>query len=156
MYDHPEGWFQPVSSRAPVWGASGLPCSSLFSTTRFKSCPRVGGIPRLRQQPLHLLGFKSCPRVGGILAAVYLGHVAPVSSRAPVWGASQNVFVGEQSLLVSSRAPVWGASWMNCADTGSGQVSSRAPVWGASRLDICAYALNTFQVVPPCGGHLTI
>ena len=58
----------------------------------------------------------------------------PVSSRAPVWGASLNLEFFCQPLKVSSRAPVWGAS-----------LEKRYMVGGIK-----------FQVVPPCGGHPVI
>ena len=100
-----------VSSRAPVWGASAAEHFARDSDGRFKSCPRVGGIPR-RQRNGRLLpsfkscprvggivnegaenqrdpGFKSCPRVGGIVRSVVLSPLQQVSSRAPVWGASK-------------------------------------------------------------------
>ena len=78
-----------VSSRAPVWGASGVMTGSrlemmLFQVVPpcgghhagkgagsrqrqgFKSCPRVGGIGCVRDPVGVEAGFKSCPRVGGI------------------------------------------------------------------------------------------
>ena len=55
-----------VSSRAPVWGASRKAGGSLLPASRFKSCPRVGGIAREEAAAMADMGFKSCPRVGGI------------------------------------------------------------------------------------------
>ena len=140
----------------------------------FKSCPRVGGIGSYWQQCISGVRFKSCPRVGGIAAFAPLWQTTEVSSRAPVWGASaveSGSSVREKfqvvppcgghprsrsasgSRAVSSRAPVWGASaeihrwgWVQ-------NVSSRAPVWGASNPSAERMAIETFQVVPPCGGH---
>ena len=103
------------------------------NTGRFKSCPRVGGIPRpLRAYARELqfqvvppcgghqrpnavsserLGFKSCPRVGGIHILASIPHgLRAVSSRAPVWGASSHIKNISEKGVVSSRAPVWGAS----------------------------------------------
>ena len=58
---------------------------------------------------------------------------AGVSSRAPVWGASASSSVVAGISVVSSRAPVWGASMNYSARGEEGHdVSSRAPVWGAS------------------------
>ena len=58
-------------------------------------------------------------------------------------------------MCVSSRAPVWGASNSARYLLHDGVVSSRAPVWGAS-VDVSIGHVNKamFQVVPPCGGHL--
>ena len=77
----------------------------------FKSCPRVGGIALISSVPSRLAvfqvvppcgghqlvaavftfisSFKSCPRVGGILDLLSQDLRTRVSSRAPVWGASQ-------------------------------------------------------------------
>ena len=46
--------FPPVSSRAPVWGASLRGRSSWLRSCSFKSCPRVGGI--LRRPPQRPIG----------------------------------------------------------------------------------------------------
>ena len=126
----------PVSSRAPVWGAS----------------------PRLNQMRFPTHRFKSCPRVGGIIVSRFLHNKNKrVSSRAPVWGASvEQVFSG-LGILVSSRAPVWGASYQRQRSRESDSVSSRAPVWGASAAGtFTAPKYNVFQVVPPCGGHQAV
>ena len=77
----------------------------------FKSCPRVGGISCDSAEICNQSSFKSCPRVGGIRATLIAILVLSVSSRAPVWGASQpdrSDFA--KAVVVSSRAPVWGAS----------------------------------------------
>ena len=58
------------------------------------------------------------------------------------------------SVSVSSRAPVWGASERNSEVLVVPKVSSRAPVWGASDIVPVTDANGKFQVVPPCGGHL--
>ena len=55
-------------------------------------------------------GFKSCPRVGGIALPYAVSRDAKVSSRAPVWGASNEDGDAYRKTVVSSRAPVWGAS----------------------------------------------
>ena len=122
-----------VSSRAPVWGASEIgnrkngklpfqvvpPCgghraeSGRFPhfASCFKSCPRVGGINSLIFNFITSYSFKSCPRVGGIApGGPVCGRWRTVSSRAPVWGASNFVSRIEAANEVSSRAPVWGAS----------------------------------------------
>ena len=98
----------------------------------FKSCPRVGGIGKLRATAAQLQSFKSCPRVGGIYHPGVFRMAAFVSSRAPVWGASGLDPLAPGVVIVSSRAPVWGASG-----------STSEPLTGSQ-----------FQVVPPCGGHL--
>ena len=97
---------QDVSSRAPVWGASGPDFGQRHRTRSFKSCPRVGGIPvnLWFRYPVHLFqvvppcgghpawietetdpsdSFKSCPRVGGIVIShmmadtTYMFQVVP-------------------------------------------------------------------------------
>ena len=101
------------------------------------------------------VSFKSCPRVGGIFSRLRVAPMIRVSSRAPVWGASEDGRQHPDHRRVSSRAPVWGASpgglaatrrrgrFKSCPRVGgiippSGgativeNVSSRAPVWGAS------------------------
>ena len=82
-------WTQQVSSRAPVWGASGSNSLHDLLKNGFKSCPRVGGIVRgSRRCQWPVAGFKSCPRVGGIVCHSGANAARSVSSRAPVWGAS--------------------------------------------------------------------
>ena len=79
----------------------------------------------------------------------------PVSSRAPVWGASlpksSSVFGGG---TVSSRAPVWGASnsWMLWSSKSIG-FKSCPRVGGIRGMITVSPAMAMFQVVPPCGGH---
>ena len=41
---------QPVSSRAPVWGASLRNTAASTMRVSFKSCPRVGGICKFAQK----------------------------------------------------------------------------------------------------------
>ena len=99
--------------------------------------------------------FQVVPPCGGhlIVCAKGLGF-DPVSSRAPVWGASHSGFEFSAPYQVSSRAPVWGASSVRSAPPREARtVSSRAPVWGASRKQKMKRIVNLFQVVPPCGGH---
>ena len=79
-----------VSSRAPVWGASHPRRRSELRTLRFKSCPRVGGIPCAAGRKPPQARFQVVPPCGG--------HPVAVISTS-------------SSTLVSSRAPVWGASW---------------------------------------------
>ena len=78
-----------VSSRAPVWGASGDDSCLYAYRKGFKSCPRVGGIalPSLVVSPP--ISFQVVPPCGGHLEGqVYTYGQKDVSSRAPVWGAS--------------------------------------------------------------------
>ncbi len=165
-----------VSSRAPVWGASAAEHFARDSDGRFKSCPRVGGIPR-RQRNGRLLpsfkscprvggivnegaenqrdpGFKSCPRVGGIVRSVVLSPLQQVSSRAPVWGASLLGLAGVVLIVGFKSCPrVGGILHSDGLLELDGRVSSRAPVWGASASPTRARPTCSFQVVPPCGGH---
>ena len=77
-----------VSSRAPVWGAScTLVCSPLPGG--FQVVPPCGGHLKLAIEKMANSRFKSCPRVGGIALSPGGFHILRlVSSRAPVWGAS--------------------------------------------------------------------
>ena len=90
---HQLGWLRQdyhlcVSSRAPVWGASGGRCCFWPVCIVSSRAPVWGASP-------------------GTLAA---DAGATVSSRAPVWGASLPGFCCLWYPQVSSRAPVWGAS----------------------------------------------
>ena len=122
----------------------------------FKSCPRVGGIVRRYRSKTPSCSFKSCPRVGGITPfSITIRGVTVVSSRAPVWGASCDYCGRQAEYVVSSRAPVWGASPADVIWEATSNVSSRAPVWGASWWGDPVEGQFMFQVVPPCGGHLS-
>ena len=117
----PEARRRPVSSRAPVWGASAsFPLAVTYQV--FQVVPPCGG---------HLSHYTS------------LNEWHKVSSRAPVWGASHPVDGCPTLLEVSSRAPVWGASLPLNACLIQSFVSSRAPVWGASLCDLfrCSIAV---------------
>ena len=78
----------PMFQVVPPCGGHPLLLSSSIVAKGFKSCPRVGGIRPAPPLPGGLGGFKSCPRVGGILRRLPGSRACPVSSRAPVWGAS--------------------------------------------------------------------
>ena len=101
------------------------------------------------------IAFQVVPPCGG--HHVFLGFLLiflVVSSRAPVWGASDKCLQRLIIQSVSSRAPVWGASAEICNQFRQTNVSSRAPVWGASYPGVEYVAQYVpFQVVPPCGGH---
>ena len=146
---------EPVSSRAPVWGASVEqlqrenellfqvvpPCGGhlehdeiIVAGKKFQVVPPCGGHLLPVGDHLHQNGFKSCPRVGGIHGVRKLLQGDGVSSRAPVWGASAVSVMFGIVEEVSSRAPVWGASAIRRASSIRFLVSSRAPVWGASSL----------------------
>ena len=122
-----------VSSRAPVWGASGVMTGSrlemmLFQVVPpcgghhagkgagsrqrqgFKSCPRVGGIGCVRDPVGVEAGFKSCPRVGGILSRLTTGGSRASFQVVPPCGGHLRAGHAIPAIIVSSRAPVWGAS----------------------------------------------
>ena len=187
-----------VSSRAPVWGAS-YTIRTSNPACCFKSCPRVGGIkvifvemkkpgkfqvvPPCGGHPRQCVFFGSTntfqvvPPCGGHRIGAFLGHgPRQVSSRAPVWGASQEKRRERQMMAASFKScprvggipPSGGAgrhgrSFKSCPrvggirqkarQIGGYQVSSRAPVWGASPCPRTSEWNHWFQVVPPCGGH---
>ena len=165
-----------VSSRAPVWGASGRTPTAPATRQSFKSCPRVGGITGAGENDIHI----------------------SVSSRAPVWGASptkaRNSSIKEFQVVPPCGGHPESDGDASSADSGfkscprvggirfedglglrssmfqvvppcgghrrqwswggrTGWVSSRAPVWGASAAASRPRAFLKFQVVPPCGGH---
>ena len=164
-----------VSSRAPVWGASGRRMQKRLTVKGFKSCPRVGGIymrdiaerEAIVSSRAPVWGasgteghyrhpfrsFKSCPRVGGIHGQHQYCLVVFSFKSCPRVGGILWLDTVYAAAKVSSRAPVWGASGLPEWLKGPQNVSSRAPVWGASRVGNCIYIVRLFQVVPPCGGH---
>ena len=103
-------WIANVSSRAPVWGASSRHPKFNIISKRFQVVPPCGGHPVKSIIAVTSCGFKSCPRVGGIPGGGGPHGPWPVSSRAPVWGASSYDQRQMRKVFVSSRAPVWGAS----------------------------------------------
>ena len=100
-----------VSSRAPVWGASTEDTNHALRQSRFKSCPRVGGIYGGEKGPGFGYCFKSCPRVGGILPLSQLPQAPKEFQVVPPCGGHLKTPLSLAEVqIVSSRAPVWGAS----------------------------------------------
>ena len=124
-------WEEPVSSRAPVWGASYFELHIQPAQVVSSRAPVWGASRPYHRAWPKLSRFKSCPRVGGIGDWVDR----------------------EWDPEVSSRAPVWGASFLCTPFCAASVVSSRAPVWGASSSRSAQPSGERFQVVPPCGGH---
>ena len=137
-----------------MWGASGRRRHSRRRLRSFKSCPRVGGIQKLKHQTQNQQGFKSCPRVGGIpLHSLHHQASFQVSSRAPVWGASlfRQILVCQHKSFKS--CPRVGGILRQLFKISHRQVSSRAPVWGASYYRntlICR--ISSFKSCPRVGG----
>ena len=121
---------QPVSSRAPVWGASA----------------------KSREGWFFIGGFKSCPRVGGIAACCLGCLAAPVSSRAPVWGASAKDYTYNGQQLFQVVPPCGGHRVSGWADSHDKSFKS-CPRVGGIHLQGQGLRCGQFQVVPPCGGH---
>ena len=144
-----------VSSRAPVWGAS-FPSSPFRLPKSVSSRAPVWGASR-HTRDFCLFGAVSsrAPVWGASQPVSQNPRCSMVSSRAPVWGASDERDRWALSAGVSSRAPVWGASTVPVLVHLGEYVSSRAPVWGASDPPVPARPRSEFQVVPPCGGHLS-
>ena len=160
----------------PPCGGHRFPLVYFCQLIMFQVVPPCGGHPgRLLVERVMGVGFKSCPRVGGIGLEERGLCLRLVSSRAPVWGASQGhrslrgsrhrfkscprvggiyrVATGQTLHLdVSSRAPVWGASHGRPQEHGRGQVSSRAPVWGASMRDLRHSMRSTVSSRAPVWG----
>ena len=142
---------------------------------RFKSCPRVGGICCGSRGSCEFCCFKSCPRVGGIESARAASALMKVSSRAPVWGASEAGVLPVLASIEFQVVPPCGGhlgasssdkaakSFKSCPRVGGIrgqeehrrllQVSSRAPVWGASTAST-RYTKHTasFKSCPRVGG----
>ncbi len=140
----------------------------------FKSCPRVGGIWIRMIYRSFSKSFKSCPRVGGITMQAYKEQRRQVSSRAPVWGASEPVTAfgchtkfqvvppcGGHHKYYMAISPL--ACFKSCPRVGGirllplcgnlSGVSSRAPVWGASfALHIVERMAQGFKSCPRVGG----
>ena len=79
---------EPVSSRAPVWGAS-VEQLQRENELLFQVVPPCGG--HLEHDEIIVAGkkFQVVPPCGGHLWVVVIpGQLPHVSSRAPVWGAS--------------------------------------------------------------------
>ena len=149
--EHGPRW---VSSRAPVWGASPFgrfaginfvfqvvpPCGghqghkeASERAAAFQVVPPCGGhLELLPVYPLQGGCFKSCPRVGGIRRNAVQLSQSVVSSRAPVWGASQ----------------AGGAGYCGCQ-----RFKSCPRVGGIKPWENASGYPDPFQVVPPCGGH---
>ena len=164
-----------VSSRAPVWGASGVCGGCCGEGWSFKSCPRVGGIPweanrsrregrfqvvppcgghRSYESSLYpLISFQVVPPCGGHLQSIMSKTNYRSFKSCPRVGGIGGRCCFWPVCIVSSRAPVWGASTEPSRVGALGRVSSRAPVWGASRGLLHKPPSYRFQVVPPCGGH---
>ena len=158
LVKHQEMLFPKVSSRAPVWGASFVavikPLNHIYVSSR---APVWGASRHTRSQPPRKGSFKSCPRVGGIKRQFGNFSAFVVSSRAPVWGASAAImYFTSRASFVSSRAPVWGASATSLpVPTESVGFKSCPRVGGIFKAQIVADRAAGFQVVPPCGGHLS-
>ena len=129
--------------------------NTIFPPHQFQVVPPCGGHPDSGKMLERAIAFQVVPPCGG--HHVFLGFLLiflVVSSRAPVWGASDKCLQRLIIQSVSSRAPVWGASAEICNQFRQTNVSSRAPVWGASYPGVEYVAQYVpFQVVPPCGGH---
>ena len=77
-----------VSSRAPVWGASFL-VEKWKTAMKFQVVPPCGGHRRSPLKKSDKEKFQVVPPCGGHLSReLFESTVIPVSSRAPVWGAS--------------------------------------------------------------------
>ena len=126
-------WKKEVSSRAPVWGASPTKARN-SSIKEFQVVPPCGGHHgRWGHRPLGRSGFKSCPRVGGIEDTLSPANtIRKFQVVPPCGGHPKAAAAGAVKSIVSSRAPVWGASDLSVQRVILPSVSSRAPVWGAS------------------------
>ena len=121
----------------------------------FQVVPPCGGHQNAAQRVHSRTRFKSCPRVGGI--SVYRGPAGhrQVSSRAPVWGASRLLRSRRLSTRSFKSCPRVGGISVYRGPAGHRQVSSRAPVWGASDLHLHLLILvGSFKSCPRVGGIL--
>ncbi len=143
-----------VSSRAPVWGASGIIRLRSTCLVSFKSCPRVGGIPPGLSLGISC-GFQVVPPCGGHpIATSIFSQVSTVSSRAPVWGASKIEGYGVEKIFMFQVVPPCGGHHDVAFDIPiQRDVSSRAPVWGASTGSITSPTPKvSFKSCPRVGG----
>ena len=146
--------FDCVSSRAPVWGASRFLPDCMISTW-FQVVPPCGGHPQ-RLQELEAAGL--------------------VSSRAPVWGASKKPFLSRPIGVSFKSCPRVGGipyffakvsipwRFKSCPRVGgigeaaglrrgSCRFKSCPRVGGILSKRLVWHLAQEFQVVPPCGGH---
>ena len=115
----------------------------------------MGGIRWRRTALPTCWGFKSCPRVGGILRTG-TGHTQrrpPVSSRAPVWGASFAVHGAGRQRLFQVVPPCGGHLVCSMIATMASWFQVVPPCGGHLVNTLIAAYEKLFQVVPPCGGH---
>ena len=179
---HPPGRFRPdgkgnVSSRAPVWGASGRRARASWASWVSSRAPVWGASGETeKSHPIENVSSRA-PVWGASGKHRQHQRKGRVSSRAPVWGASQETLKLSQTLQFQvvppcgghpacSVARVWPVRFKSCPRVGGiegfepllniSKVSSRAPVWGASSLLQKSPGWKAFQVVPPCGGHLIV
>ena len=74
----------------------------------------------------------------------------------PCGGHPGQLGIATDNVLVSSRAPVWGASDCFCLCSAFFSVSSRAPVWGASTASkVRVFVAVSFKSCPRVGGIST-
>ena len=143
-----------VSSRAPVWGAS-RSSKILPTTSKFQVVPPCGGHPRSNGRTSALSMFQVVPPCGGHRAFFPTGVGGSEFQVVPPCGG--HPFLWSRSLVrlpVSSRAPVWGASPPRSTRTADRWRFQVVPPCGGhpKEMDIDTAKLK-FQVVPPCGGH---
>ena len=143
-----------VSSRAPVWGASGSRSNAFCHSPSFKSCPRVGGIRSTwTRTPTHSR-FQVVPPCGGHPYPAITGTAAVTFQVVPPCGGHQgNTHPKARALGVSSRAPVWGASREEDDFDEVEEFQVVPPCGGHPRRGVPPGGRHGFQVVPPCGGH---
>ena len=73
----------------PCGGHRGVSCKKEILLSKFQVVPPCGGHQLRDSNRPKMPSFKSCPRVGGILGGDCMSVSLIVSSRAPVWGASE-------------------------------------------------------------------
>ena len=140
-----------------MWGASHCESGGIRPTQRFKSCPRVGGIIKQDPRTTDQHEFQVVPPCGGH-PATGLKSTWPAEFQVvpPCGGHQRKLSMAIIRILVSSRAPVWGASWWGgrCICR-LARFKSCPRVGGIWPFMMPLFLRPWFQVVPPCGGHLT-
>ncbi len=139
-------------------GATESKQAAIAAWDSFKSCPREGGNKRRRTKIWQSdSSFKSCPREGGNFQFVQRAdRLRPVSSHAPVKGATLDYVQLLRATGVSSHAPVKGATRGTDREPVRRSVSSHAPVKGATfkvHRSFVELSVLSFKSCPREGGN---
>ena len=146
----------PAFQVVPPCGGHPIRITMLINSTAFQVVPPCGG-HHLRNRKLILVKrFQVVPPCGGHLVdgTPANGCIKSFKSCPRVGGIFLNVAFCFLDWSVSSRAPVWGASVSGIPQPkGTTSFQVVPPCGGHLAAGRSACRRTRFQVVPPCGGH---